>query len=82
MSILQSLASQITWTTRTQPEEPNIPRRPGETKAQFEDRARDEFARWIEYLAQGYQQFSLSDVTYISQKLNIAALRRIQTSGS
>lgn len=76
MNNLSALASQITWTIITQPEEPNIPRRPGETKAQFEDRARDEFARWLEYLARGYQQFPLSEVTYIAQKQNIAALEK------
>jgi hypothetical protein len=71
-SNLQHLASQIKYAETMKPEMPTIPRRPGETRAQFEDRARDEFARWVDYFSSMYQQFAFTDATYAAQRVNVA----------
>jgi hypothetical protein len=67
---LQRLASQISHTCFNVPGGDVIPQRPGETRAQFEDRDRDVFARDVEYVFSLYPQFALE----ASQRVNLARL--------
>lgn len=69
---LQRLASQISHTALSVPSGNPIPRRPGETRAQFEDRDRDWFAREVEYVFSRYAQFALEDAVHASQRVNLA----------
>ncbi|QDE90528.1 hypothetical protein BHS06_17030 [Myxococcus xanthus] len=75
---LQQLAGFIHFTAAQAPGRTTIPRRPGETREQFEDRARDEFAHNIEFFLTGAQQFALRDSVHASQGANIAAYPEAQ----
>jgi hypothetical protein len=71
---LQRLASQILHTCVNVPAGNPVPRRPGETREQFEDRDRDWFAREVEFVFSMYQQFALEDAVHASQRTNVASL--------
>ena len=70
---LQVLASRIDYVRVMEPQTPAIPRYPGEPRAGFEARARDEFARWVEYFVSMSQQFPLTEATYAAHRVNVAA---------
>jgi hypothetical protein len=71
---LGQLASQISHTCLSVPSGDPVPRRPGETREQFEVRDRDWFAREVEYVFSRYQQTALEDAVLASQRTNLVQL--------
>jgi hypothetical protein len=71
---LQRLASQIAHTRIDVPSGSPIPRRPGETQAQFEARDRDRFAHEAERIFSLCQQLALDDGACASRRADLSRL--------
>lgn len=67
------LASQITHTRLNVPGGNPVPRRPGETREQFDDRDRAWFTHEVESIFSLYQQFQLEEAVLASQRVNLAS---------